>query len=181
MSADPELGLVYLPRRTAADRHDGRHPHRHQPVRRKPGGAGHRYRRAQMALPDDPSRPVGPRRLLRRHPVRHPAQRQNRQGDRPAHQAGLRLCAGPRHRQAGLADPGKAGAQGQCAGRMVFATPSPCRPSRRLSPSRASPRPTWWTSRRQIKARALEIAKPLSHGVRSTIRRPWSATRFSAP
>ncbi len=28
---------------------------------------------AQVALPDDPSRPVGPRHLLRRHPLRHPA------------------------------------------------------------------------------------------------------------
>ena len=144
--------------RIAADRPARRQPHRSASVRRKPGGAGHRDGRAQVALSDDPSRHLGPRRVLRRRHLRHPAQWQDHQGHRPAHQAGLRLCAGPHHRQAGLADPGKEGRQGQCAGRMVFAHPAHSPARRRPSPSRASRKPTWWTGRPQIKARALEIA-----------------------
>ena len=157
MSADPELGLVYvgveLPQTDTLGRtRTGPHP-----VRRKPGGAGHRDRCAQMALPDDPSRPLGPRRLLRRRHLRHPAQRQDRQGDRPADQAGLRLCAGSRHRQAGLADPGKESRQGRCAGRMVFADPAhPQRAAAFRQTGHDGGRSVDWTP--QIKARALEIA-----------------------
>ena len=43
------------------------------------------------------------------------------QGVGAAVQTGLALCAGPRHGQAGLADPGKESRKRQCAGRMVCA------------------------------------------------------------
>ena len=97
-------------------------------------------------------------------PVRHPAQRQDRQGAGPAHQAGLPLCAEPRDRQADLADPGKEGAQGRCAGRMVFADPAHSRPSRRPSTGRASTPDDLIDFTPELHAKALEIASHYKTG-----------------
>ena len=172
MSADTELGLVYVGVELPQTDLLGVSRTGTAPVRRKPGGAGHRDRRAQMALPDDPSRHLGPRRLLRRRDLRHPAQRQDHQGDRPAHQAGLCLCAGPHQRQAGLADPGKEGRQGQRAGRMVFAHPAHPQRAAALRQAGRHRGTTWWTGRRRSR-RGPWRSPAIIIWARSTIRRRW--------
>ena len=52
MSADPELGLVYVAVELPQTDTTGHHPRRPRPVRRNAGGARHRDRPAQVALPD---------------------------------------------------------------------------------------------------------------------------------
>ena len=70
-------------------------------------------------------------------PVRHPAQRKDREGDRPAHQAGLALCAGSHQRQTGVSRFRKSRSpRARCRANSIR-RPSPCPARRRLSPDRA--------------------------------------------
>ena len=110
MSADPELGYVYLPTNTVAPDFYGGH---------RPGDnlfaeslvcldveTGRRV----WQFPDGASRPVGLRQPGGAEPPRRHRERRAREGGRADHQAGIRLRLRSRDRRAALADRGAAGA-----------------------------------------------------------------------
>ena len=89
MSADAELGLVYVPvEMPTGDYYGGNRPGNYA-LRRQPGRAGRQDRTPQVALPDSASRRLGLGPAVRAHPVRHEHQRPHGQGDRAADQARL--------------------------------------------------------------------------------------------
>ena len=69
MSADMELGLVYVPTGNAGERLLWRQPARQPSVFGKPGGSGPEDRQAKVALSDDSSRTVGHRSAVRADPL----------------------------------------------------------------------------------------------------------------
>ena len=98
MSADEELGYVYLPTNTTAPDFYGGH---------RPGDnlfaesllcLDVEDRAARLALSDRAPRPVGLRQPRRAEPARHHRQRPPHQGGGADHQAGVRLHLRPRHR-----------------------------------------------------------------------------------
>ena len=149
MSADEELGYVYLPTNTTAPDFYGGH---------RPGDnlfaeslvcLDVDHRQASLALPDRASRPVGLRQPGRAEPARHHRERPPHQGGGADHQAGLRLHLRSRHRRAGVADRREAGAAVRRARRARIADAADSHRSRRRSNIRASPPTTWPTSRRR--------------------------------
>ena len=73
-------------------------------VRREPGRARHQDRQAQVALPDDASRPLGLRPAVRPRALRRRRQRPARESAGAADQAGVPLRAQSRNGRADLAD-----------------------------------------------------------------------------
>ena len=90
MSADEELGYVYLPFSTPTNDYYGGHAARRQPLRREPRLPGRAHRQARLALPDRAPRPLGLRPARGAQPDRRPRERDARQGRRPGQQAGVR-------------------------------------------------------------------------------------------
>ena len=98
MSADPELGLVYLPvEMPPSDFFGGSRPG-NTLFDGKPRRRGHQDGQAQVALPDDSSRALGLGSPLCPDPVRHEHEREADQGAGTAHQDRLPLRAQPRNR-----------------------------------------------------------------------------------
>ena len=137
MSADEELGYVYLPVSTPTNDYYGGH---------RPGDGLYGEslvcldvddRQEGLALPARPSRPVGLRPAGRAEPDRHHGGGKADQGGRASHQAGFCLCVRSRHRQTGLADRGAAGAGLQRARRARLEDAAGSDASRRRSISRA--------------------------------------------
>ena len=121
MTADDELGYVYLPLTAPSASAWGVLAARRQSVRRLPGRARRQDRQAGLALPDGSSRPVGIRH-------RRPGDARRHQGRRPADQGGgaaeqERLPVGSRshQRQAGMAGRRAAGAAVDGPGREDLA------------------------------------------------------------
>ncbi len=106
MSADHELGYVYLPTSTPSNDYYGAD---------RPGDnlfaeslvcVDADHRRAHLALPDRPPRHLGLRHRLAAEPDRHRRRRQADQGRGSGFQDRLHLRLRPRDRQAGVADRG---------------------------------------------------------------------------
>ena len=115
-----------------------RPPARRQPVRREPRRRRPRDRRAALALPVRAPSHLGLRRAVPADPRRHHRRRPRDQGGGPARQAGVGVRVRPRHRRAGLAHRGAAGAGGERSRRVVLAHPSRSPPSPRPSSGRGS-------------------------------------------
>ena len=76
----------------------GRRPRRREPVRQLGRRRGPSHRQVQVALPDDPPRPVGRRSAGAAGPVRHRQRRPDHSCARRHHQVGLSLSPEPRDR-----------------------------------------------------------------------------------
>ena len=121
MSADEELGYVYLPIEHADERLVRRASAGRQPVRRIAGLRRRHDRQARLAFPDRASRPVGLRPAGGAGAVRHQGRRQADQGRGADHQDRLHVRLRSRDRQAGVADRRAAGAAIDGAGRANLA------------------------------------------------------------
>ena len=110
MSADEELGYVYLPTTTPTNDYYGGHRLGRQPVCREPGVRGRQDRQEGLAFSGGASRPVGLRLSRRADAARHRRGRQADQGGGAGQQTGLRLHVRQGDRKAGVADRGEAGA-----------------------------------------------------------------------
>ena len=137
MSADEELGYVYLPVSTPDQRLLRRRSPRRRPLWRKPGLPRRGDRQEGLALSARASRPVGLRPAGRAEPDRHHGRRKAHQGGRAGNQAGLPLRVRSRHGKTGMADRGAAGAGLQRTRRAARRRRSRFRPSRRRSIFRA--------------------------------------------
>ena len=116
MSADPELGLLYLPTNTP------RSPAGRQPVRRERRRPEHRDGGARVALPGGPPRALGLGLPGRAEPARRGGRRPAGEGAGAGQQAGLPVRLRPGHRRAHLADRGaRGGDRHQRAGRAAVA------------------------------------------------------------
>ena len=124
LSADPELGLVYVVTDPAARRLLRRLPPRRQPLLDHHPGPGRADRRAPLALPDRAPRRVELRQPHRAQPGRHHGGRARHQGAGAGHQAGLGVRARPRDRRARVADRGAARAAVRRARREAVPPPS---------------------------------------------------------
>ena len=186
MSADPELGLVYLPVEMPPSDFFGGSSSGQHALRGEPRRRGHQDRQAQVALPDEPSRALGLGSPLCTDPVRHEHEWEADQGACPAHQDGLPLRAQPRNRRADLADRGD-GDGGRGAYVAALARARDHDPDRRggCASSLGSRRPTsggvsgrpWraWSARREAASRRA------SWGPRSSCRPcPTKASSTSA-
>ena len=103
LSADEELGYVYLTVRHAVQRSLRRPASRQRTVRRESGMSGCANRQARLAFSDDPSRSVGLRPPCGAEPDRHPGEGRAREGRRAVEQAGLLLRLRPCDRPTDLA------------------------------------------------------------------------------
>ena len=128
MSADEELGIVYMPVELPTGDYYGGHRARHAArvaryvaLLREPGRARHQDRPAQVALPARAPRHLGSRHSVRADPDGPRRRRQTGQGRGAADEAELALRVRSRHRQAGVADRRAAGREGRRARRVVFA------------------------------------------------------------
>ena len=110
MSADEELGQVYLPTNTTAPDYYGAHRLGNNLFAESVVALDVANRHARVALPDRASRLVGLRQPRGAQPARHHRQRRAHQGARAAHQAGLHLHLRSRDRKTGVADRREAGA-----------------------------------------------------------------------
>ena len=97
LSYDPEPKLIYLRRRQPGPL-EPRPAARRQQVDDRRLRARRQHRRSGMVLPDDPARPVRPRRHQRDHPRRHAVERRAAAGAVPPGARRLLLRAGPPHR-----------------------------------------------------------------------------------
>ena len=104
ITADEELGLVYLPVETPTSDFYGGHRPGQQPVCREPGLRRSEDRPAEVALPARAPSDLELRQLLGAAAARHQRQRQADQGGGAAEQAGVALRLRSRHRPAGVAD-----------------------------------------------------------------------------
>ena len=91
MSADPELGIVYIPTNGATQDFLRRLPPRRQSLQHEPDRAGRRDRRAGVALPDGPSRHLELRYFDGADPHGRHGRRRVDQGHLPDWETGLRL------------------------------------------------------------------------------------------
>ena len=128
MSADEELGIVYMPVELPTGDYYGGHRGRQQEglarhvvVLRDAARARHQDRPAQVALPAGAPRHLGSRHSVRADPDGPGRGRQAGEGGGAADQAELALRVRSRHRQAGVADRRAARREGRSARRMVFA------------------------------------------------------------
>ena len=121
MTADAELGYVYLPAEAPIARHVRRRAARQQSLRHEPRVPRREDRRAGLALPADPSRHLGLGQSDGADPARPRRRRAADQSRRAAHEAGVRLRVRSRDRRAGLADRGAARAADRRAGRVDVA------------------------------------------------------------
>ena len=110
MSADEELGYVYLPFGTPTDDFYGGHRPGANLFAESAGGARREDRQARVAFPGRASRRVGLRLSGGADPRRHQRQRQADQGRGAGQQAGLHLRVRSPDRRAGVADRRAAGA-----------------------------------------------------------------------
>ena len=164
MTVDEELGTRLRAGGDAVVRLLRRPSPRQQPVRREPRRARSQDRPAQVALPVRPSSDLELGHDVGADPLRHQRQRPPRQGGVGRLQAGLALRVRSRHRAAGVADRGEAGAAVRRAGRED---------RRRPSRSRRTPCNTPATSSRC--RTTSSISRPSCARRRSTIS---SATRW---
>ena len=114
MSADEELGIVYLPVEMPTGDYYGGHRPGRGPLRREPGGARREDRQAQVALPVHQARHLGLGPAVRADPGRRDDRRQAAQDRHAAEQAGLAVRVRPRD---GRTDLAVRGAQGRGVGR----------------------------------------------------------------
>ena len=148
LSADEELGYVYLPMEEATgDYYGGTRPGNNlfaESILCLDAKTGKRVWHFQTLHHGlwDYDLPAAP--IL----DRHHRQRPQGQGDRAGHEAGVHVRARSRERQTDLADRRAAGAERRSARRVVFADAADSRPSRRRSISRASRKKICSTTRR---------------------------------
>ena len=136
MSADDELGYVYLPTSGGDQRHVRRAPAGQQSLHELDRLPRREDRQARLALPDGAPRSVRLRQPGRADPRRHHRGRPADQGGRAGHQAGVCVRARPRDGQAGVADRRAArAARPTCPARRRRRR-SRFRPSRRRSSGR---------------------------------------------
>ena len=130
MSADEELGYVYLPFGTPANDYYGGHRHGDNLFGEALVCLEARTGKRDLALPVRAPRPVGLRSAGRAEPDRRHRGRPAREGRGAGHQAGLRVRVRSRDRQAAVADRGPPGAAVARAGREDAATqPFPTKPA----------------------------------------------------
>ena len=129
MSADEERGLVFLPTTSPSpDFWGGKRPGQQRACQFR-GRAQERDRRARLVVPDRASRRLGLRPAGAADPGAHRHRRWHARRRDPADQAGLCVRARSRHRQAGVAGRGAAGAARRRGRREVVADPAvsdPC-------------------------------------------------------
>ena len=117
MSADEELGLVYLPVEMPTGDYYGGHRPGIRPLRREPGGGRSEDRQAQVALPVHQARHLGLGSAVRADPRRRDDRRPAAQDRHAAHQTGLAVRVRSRDRRADLAARGAQGRGVRRAGR----------------------------------------------------------------
>ena len=117
MSADLDLGLVYVPLEMPADDYYGVNRPGSDLFRRKPDGSGPEDRQAKVALSDRSPWTVGQGSAVCADALRHGPERPEDQGAGPAHKNGVSLRSESRDRCADLAHRRAAGAAVRRAGR----------------------------------------------------------------
>ena len=129
-SVDPELGLG-VPRDERFDGPDVHGPSPGaQPVRRQPHRVGRPDRRAEVALPDPPQRPVELRHSGGAHSDGPDGGRRGDPGGDPEHEARSRLRVQPGDRRAHLAHRGAPGHSDPSPWQLHSGHPAPTRPCR---------------------------------------------------
>ena len=179
LSADEELGYVYLPTSTPTNDYYGGERHGDKPVRGEPRRRGRGDGRAGLALPDGASRHLGLRHRLGGEPHRRRDRRPAEEGGGADVEDGLRLRVRPGHRRAHLADRGTSrGAEHRPrrADRTDAAVPHE---AGRPSIGRASARTTSSTSPRNSGPRPSR-SRPSSGSARSSRRRSSKAMTGSS-
>ena len=104
ISADDELGYVYLPFGTPSNDYFGGRRPGDGLFGESSGLPGCAYRQAHLALPDGPPRSMGLRSTCRAQPHRHPGGREAGQGRCAGYEAGFLLRPRPCDRRTDLAD-----------------------------------------------------------------------------
>ena len=190
MSADAELGYVYLPTNTVAPDFYGGH---------RPGDNLYaeslvcldaKTGRRVWQLPDGAPRPVGLRQPGGAEPARRHRRRPAREGGGAGQQAGVRLHVRPGHRDAAVADRRAAGAalrRARRAGLADAAVPDPAAavrvPGRERGRSGgfhpAAARPRRW--RRSRSSGAARCSRRRRCRAPSSVRAPWAGPTGAAP